>query len=107
MRNESLLDTEQSQRVALQLRNATQHTASFFGSDIKVAYHLSAQLLKHESTQEGFGLAATQDVHFTEVILWPQQRTQIWRGQGSVGCGGVVLICLCATWAPKSNAQQK
>ncbi|XP_053103347.1 cadherin EGF LAG seven-pass G-type receptor 2 isoform X2 [Hemicordylus capensis] len=69
LRNESLLDTEQSQQVALQLHNATQHTASFFGSDIKVAYHLSAQLLKHESTQEGFGLAATQDVHFTENLL--------------------------------------
>ncbi|XP_060132979.1 cadherin EGF LAG seven-pass G-type receptor 2 isoform X2 [Zootoca vivipara] len=68
-RNESILDTEQSQRVALQLRNATQNTASFFGSDIKVAYQLSAQLLKHESSQEGFGLAATQDVHFTENLL--------------------------------------
>uniref|UniRef100_A0A8D2J9S6 Cadherin EGF LAG seven-pass G-type receptor 2 n=1 Tax=Varanus komodoensis TaxID=61221 RepID=A0A8D2J9S6_VARKO len=69
LRNETLLDTEQSQWVALQLRNATQNTASFFGSDIKVAYHLSSQLLKHESTQEGFGLAATQDVHFTENLL--------------------------------------
>ncbi|XP_062834481.1 cadherin EGF LAG seven-pass G-type receptor 2 isoform X1 [Anolis carolinensis] len=69
LRNESILDTEQSQRVALQLRNATQNTARFFGSDIKVAYLLSAQLLKHESTQEGFGLAATQDVHFTENLL--------------------------------------
>ncbi|KAL8168510.1 UNVERIFIED_CONTAM: Cadherin EGF LAG seven-pass G-type receptor 2 [Gekko kuhli] len=69
LRNESLLDTEQSQQIALQLRNATQHTVNFFGSDIKVAYHLSAQLLKHEITQEGFGLAATQDVHFTENLL--------------------------------------
>ncbi|XP_077190373.1 cadherin EGF LAG seven-pass G-type receptor 2 isoform X2 [Paroedura picta] len=69
LRNESLLDTEQSQQIALQLRNATQHTDNFFGSDIKVAYHLSAQLLKHESTQEGFGLAATQDVYFTENLL--------------------------------------
>ncbi|XP_060087564.1 cadherin EGF LAG seven-pass G-type receptor 2 isoform X2 [Heteronotia binoei] len=69
LQNESLLDTEQSQQIALQLRNATQHTVNFFGSDIKVAYHLSSQLLKHESIQEGFGLAATQDVHFTENLL--------------------------------------
>uniref|UniRef100_A0A8D0H436 Cadherin EGF LAG seven-pass G-type receptor 2 n=1 Tax=Sphenodon punctatus TaxID=8508 RepID=A0A8D0H436_SPHPU len=69
LRNESLLDMGQSQQVALQLRNATQHTVSYFGSDIKVAYELSARLLEHESTQQGFGLAATQDVHFTENLL--------------------------------------
>ncbi|KAM6454465.1 cadherin EGF LAG seven-pass G-type receptor 2 isoform 4-T4 [Liasis olivaceus] len=69
LQNESVLDTEQSQRVALQLRNATQNTESFFGSDVKVAFQLLAQLLKHESNQEGFGLAATQDVHFTENLL--------------------------------------
>ncbi|XP_019369272.1 PREDICTED: cadherin EGF LAG seven-pass G-type receptor 2, partial [Gavialis gangeticus] len=69
LRNESFLDTGQSQQVALQLHNATQHTDGYFGSDIKVAYQLSARLLEHESTQQGFGLAATQDVHFTENLL--------------------------------------
>ncbi|XP_064354330.1 cadherin EGF LAG seven-pass G-type receptor 2 [Dromaius novaehollandiae] len=68
-RNASLLDTAQSQRVALQLHNATRHTAAYFGSDVRLAYQLSARLLQHESAQRGFRLAATQDVHFTENLL--------------------------------------
>ncbi|XP_068774552.1 cadherin EGF LAG seven-pass G-type receptor 2 isoform X2 [Struthio camelus] len=69
VRNESVLDTAQSQRVALQLHNATRHTAAYFGSDVRLAYQLSARLLQHESAQRGFRLAATQDVHFTENLL--------------------------------------
>ena len=68
-RNESGLDSGRSQRLALLLRNATQHTAGYFGSDVKVAYQLATRLLAHESAQRGFGLSATQDVHFTEVGL--------------------------------------
>uniref|UniRef100_A0A8C0H696 Cadherin EGF LAG seven-pass G-type receptor 2 n=1 Tax=Chelonoidis abingdonii TaxID=106734 RepID=A0A8C0H696_CHEAB len=56
------------QWAALQLHNATQHTTSYFGSDVRVAYQLCTRLLQHESHQQGFGLAATQDVHFTEVL---------------------------------------
>uniref|UniRef100_A0A8C4L302 Cadherin EGF LAG seven-pass G-type receptor 2 n=1 Tax=Equus asinus asinus TaxID=83772 RepID=A0A8C4L302_EQUAS len=66
-RNESGLDSGRSQWLALLLRNATQHTAGYFGSDVKVAYQLATRLLAHESAQRGFGLSATQDVHFTEV----------------------------------------
>ncbi|XP_053882803.1 cadherin EGF LAG seven-pass G-type receptor 2 isoform X1 [Malaclemys terrapin pileata] len=69
LRNESLLDPGLVQQAALQLHNATQHTTSYFGSDVRVAYQLCARLLKHESHQQGFGLAATQDVHFTENLL--------------------------------------
>uniref|UniRef100_A0A8B9SJD5 Cadherin EGF LAG seven-pass G-type receptor 2 n=1 Tax=Anas platyrhynchos TaxID=8839 RepID=A0A8B9SJD5_ANAPL len=69
VRNESVLDTAQSQRVALQLHNATRHTAAYFGSDVRLAYRLAARLLQHESAQRGFRLAATQDVHFTENLL--------------------------------------
>ncbi|CAM2107537.1 unnamed protein product [Caretta caretta] len=69
LRNESLLDLGLVQRMALQLHNATQHTTSYFGSDVRVAYQLCARLLQHESHQQGFGLAATQDVHFTENLL--------------------------------------
>ncbi|KAM9004833.1 cadherin EGF LAG seven-pass G-type receptor 2 isoform 4-T5 [Sarcophilus harrisii] len=68
-RNESGLDAGRSQRLAVLLRNATQHTAGYFGSDVKVAYQLATKLLAHESVQRGFGLAATQDVHFTENLL--------------------------------------
>ncbi|XP_017714253.1 PREDICTED: cadherin EGF LAG seven-pass G-type receptor 2 [Rhinopithecus bieti] len=68
-RNESGLDSGRSQRLALLLRNATQHTVGYFGSDVKVAYQLATRLLAHESAQRGFGLSATQDVHFTENLL--------------------------------------
>uniref|UniRef100_A0A8C4KZZ5 Cadherin EGF LAG seven-pass G-type receptor 2 n=1 Tax=Equus asinus asinus TaxID=83772 RepID=A0A8C4KZZ5_EQUAS len=68
-RNESGLDSGRSQWLALLLRNATQHTAGYFGSDVKVAYQLATRLLAHESAQRGFGLSATQDVHFTENLL--------------------------------------
>lgn len=83
-RNESGLDSGRSQRLALLLRNATQHTAGYFGSDVKVAYQLATRLLAHESAQRGFGLSATQDVHFTEVglevgVVGPRERSRSWR----------------------------
>lgn len=49
------------------LANATLHTKKYYGSDVKVAYRLTQSLLQHESSQQGFNLTATQDVHFTEV----------------------------------------
>lgn len=88
LRNESFLDTGQSQQVALQLRNATQHTDGYFGSDIKVAYQLSARLLEHESTQQGFGLAATQDVHFTEVTTGQGSQETVCLGTSEDSNGG-------------------
>lgn len=57
----------QSRRVALQLREATRRTPAYFGSDLRLAYGLATRLLRHESAQRGFRLAATQDAHFTEV----------------------------------------
>ncbi|XP_054032276.1 cadherin EGF LAG seven-pass G-type receptor 2 [Dryobates pubescens] len=68
-RNESRLDVAQSRRVALQLREATRHTPAYFGSDLRLAYGLATRLLRHESAQRGFRLAATQDAHFTENLL--------------------------------------
>ncbi|KAK7916672.1 hypothetical protein WMY93_012433 [Mugilogobius chulae] len=66
-RNASLLDSSRVQQTAAMLANATLHTEKYFGSDVKVAYHLTKRLLQHESSQQGFNLTATQDVHFTEV----------------------------------------
>lgn len=65
--NESLLDPAQSRRVALQLREATRRPGARFGSDLRLAYGLARALLRHESAQRGFRMAATQDAHFTEV----------------------------------------
>lgn len=54
-------------QAAAMLNNASQHTQAYYGSDVRVAYRLLQSLLQHESNQHGFGLAATQDVHFNEV----------------------------------------
>ncbi|KAI1230842.1 Cadherin EGF LAG seven-pass G-type receptor 2, partial [Lamprotornis superbus] len=67
--NESRWDAGQSQRVALALREAMREARGYFGSDVHLAYRLAGALLRHESRQRGFRLAATQDVHFTENLL--------------------------------------
>ncbi|MEQ2272002.1 Cadherin EGF LAG seven-pass G-type receptor 2, partial [Xenotaenia resolanae] len=66
-RNTSLLDSGHVQQTAALLANATAHTQTFYGSDVKVGYRLTQILLQHEINQQGFNLTATQDVHFTEV----------------------------------------
>ncbi|RLV95341.1 hypothetical protein DV515_00012855 [Chloebia gouldiae] len=67
--NESQWDAGQSRRVALALREAMLEAQGYFGSDVHLAYRLAGALLRHESRQHGFHLAATQDVHFTENLL--------------------------------------
>ncbi|KAF4800052.1 cadherin EGF LAG seven-pass G-type receptor 2-like protein [Turdus rufiventris] len=67
--NESRWDAGQSRRVALALREAMREARGYFGSDVHLAYRLAGALLRHESHQRGFHLAATQDVHFTENLL--------------------------------------
>ncbi|CAB1418945.1 unnamed protein product [Pleuronectes platessa] len=68
-RNASLLDSGRVQQTAAMLANATLHTEKYYGSDVKVAYRLTQSLLQHESSQQGFNLTATQDVHFTENLV--------------------------------------
>ncbi|XP_069797890.1 cadherin EGF LAG seven-pass G-type receptor 2 isoform X4 [Narcine bancroftii] len=68
-RNETLLDVRKSKKIALLLRNATQHTDKYFGSDVKIAYHVTSKILEFENSQRGFNLAATQDVQFTENLI--------------------------------------
>ncbi|XP_036387094.1 cadherin EGF LAG seven-pass G-type receptor 2 [Megalops cyprinoides] len=68
-RNVSRLDPVRVRQTAAMLSNASQHTPALYGSDVKVAYRLTQSLLQHETGQHGFGLAATQDVHFTENLL--------------------------------------
>ncbi|KAK5610636.1 Cadherin EGF LAG seven-pass G-type receptor 2 [Crenichthys baileyi] len=81
-RNTSLLDSGHVQQTAALLANATAHTQTFYGSDVKVGYCLTQILLQHEINQQGFNLTATQDVHFTEnvvtvgsTILAPETKT--------------------------------
>ncbi|KAM4613350.1 cadherin EGF LAG seven-pass G-type receptor 2 [Polymixia lowei] len=68
-RNASVLDSGHVQQTAAMLANATLHTLKYYGSDVKVAYRLTQSLLQHESSQQGFNLTATQDVHFTENLV--------------------------------------
>uniref|UniRef100_A0A672UKE0 Cadherin EGF LAG seven-pass G-type receptor 2 n=1 Tax=Strigops habroptila TaxID=2489341 RepID=A0A672UKE0_STRHB len=67
--NGSRLDPAQSRRVARQLHEATRGSGLGFASDLRLVYALATRLLRHESAQRGFRLAATQDVHFTENLL--------------------------------------
>ncbi|KPP57797.1 hypothetical protein Z043_124442, partial [Scleropages formosus] len=60
-------DMARVRRAAAALSNASRHTEALYGSDVRVAYLLLQGLLLHERDQRGFDLAATQDVHFTEV----------------------------------------
>lgn len=64
------MDGERSLRLARALRNATQHTAALFGNDVRTAYQLLGRVLLHESSQQGFELAATRDADFHEVGGW-------------------------------------
>lgn len=80
--NESRWDAGQSRRVALALREAMREARGYFGSDVHLAYRLAGDLLRHESHQRGFHLAATQDVHFTEVGMRSQRWVHARRGNG-------------------------
>lgn len=64
------MDSNRSLRLAKALRNATRHTGSLFGNDVRTAYQLLARVLLHESRQQGFELAATRDANFHEVGGW-------------------------------------
>lgn len=61
------MDSANVQQTAALLLNATKNAREFYGSDVKVAYHLTRSILQHESNQQGFNLSATQDVLFNEV----------------------------------------
>ncbi|KTG32897.1 hypothetical protein cypCar_00043523 [Cyprinus carpio] len=66
VRNASLMDSSNVQQTAALLYNATKSVRQFYGSDVKMAYHLTRAILQHESRQQGFNLSATQDVLFNE-----------------------------------------
>ncbi|XP_016421698.1 cadherin EGF LAG seven-pass G-type receptor 2-like [Sinocyclocheilus rhinocerous] len=69
VRNASLMDSSNVQQTAALLRNATKNVRQFYGSDVKIVYHLTRAILQHESSQQGFNLTATQDVLFNEHLM--------------------------------------
>ncbi|XP_036375616.1 cadherin EGF LAG seven-pass G-type receptor 1 [Megalops cyprinoides] len=68
-RNRSRMDGDRSRTIARLLRNATDHTAAFYGNDVKTAYHLISRVLQYESQQQGLNLAATRDAEFNQNIF--------------------------------------
>ncbi|XP_033089453.1 cadherin EGF LAG seven-pass G-type receptor 1 isoform X2 [Trachypithecus francoisi] len=68
-RNETQVDGAGALRLVRALRNATQHTGTLFGNDVRTAYQLLSRVLQHESWQQGFDLAATQDADFHEDVI--------------------------------------
>nr|XP_020652661.1 cadherin EGF LAG seven-pass G-type receptor 1 isoform X2 [Pogona vitticeps] len=69
LRNETSLDGDKSVQIAKVLQNATNHTSSFYGNDLRTAYQMMIRVLQYESQQQGFDLAATRDVEFNENII--------------------------------------
>nr|XP_046248999.1 cadherin EGF LAG seven-pass G-type receptor 1-like isoform X2 [Scatophagus argus] len=68
-RNGSRLDGDRSRRIAAMLREATNQKAVLHGRDLQSAFSLLSQLLRYESQQHGFNMAATQDRHFHQNII--------------------------------------
>ncbi|XP_043569630.1 cadherin EGF LAG seven-pass G-type receptor 1 isoform X1 [Chiloscyllium plagiosum] len=68
-RNETKMDTRNSKKIANMLQNATKHTPTYYGNDVKIAYELIKRILQYEGNQQDFELAATQDVEFNENIV--------------------------------------
>nr|XP_039319215.1 cadherin EGF LAG seven-pass G-type receptor 1 isoform X4 [Saimiri boliviensis boliviensis] len=69
-RNETQVDGAGALQLVRALRNATRHTATLSGNDVRTAYQLLGHVLQHESRQQGFDLAATQDADFHEDIIY-------------------------------------
>uniref|UniRef100_A0A8C0C1W1 Cadherin EGF LAG seven-pass G-type receptor 1 n=1 Tax=Buteo japonicus TaxID=224669 RepID=A0A8C0C1W1_9AVES len=67
--NETKLDGDKTIRIVRVLQNATKHTHSLYGNDVRTAYQMMIRVLQYESQQQGFDLAATRDVEFNENII--------------------------------------
>uniref|UniRef100_A0A8C6K1D2 Uncharacterized protein n=1 Tax=Melopsittacus undulatus TaxID=13146 RepID=A0A8C6K1D2_MELUD len=67
--NETKLDGGKTIRIVRVLQNATKHTHSLYGNDVRTAYQMMIRVLRFESQQQGFDLAATRDVEFNENII--------------------------------------
>lgn len=66
-RNETILDGDKTIQIVRVLQNATKYTHSMYGNDVRTAYQMMIRVLRYESQQQGFDLAATRDVEFNEV----------------------------------------
>ncbi|KAJ8374025.1 hypothetical protein SKAU_G00046050 [Synaphobranchus kaupii] len=67
--NKTVMDGQRSENIARLLRNATDHTRAFYSNDLKTANHLISRVLRYESRQQDFLLAATRDAQFNQNII--------------------------------------
>uniref|UniRef100_A0A671M4F2 Cadherin EGF LAG seven-pass G-type receptor 3-like n=1 Tax=Sinocyclocheilus anshuiensis TaxID=1608454 RepID=A0A671M4F2_9TELE len=98
-RNETELNTIIEKKLAHQLRDVTEATTRLYGNDLQIAERLLSRLLTFESLQSGFGLTATQDAHFNEVVLLGPGSAALWRGQSSGPTGAAGLADLLEQYA--------
>uniref|UniRef100_A0A674AYK8 Cadherin EGF LAG seven-pass G-type receptor 1 n=1 Tax=Salmo trutta TaxID=8032 RepID=A0A674AYK8_SALTR len=68
-RNVSRMDRERAKAIVRLLHNATNHTDSYYGNDVKTAFQLLTRVLQYESHQTGFDLTATRDAEFNENLV--------------------------------------
>ncbi|XP_044535216.1 cadherin EGF LAG seven-pass G-type receptor 1 [Gracilinanus agilis] len=68
-RNETRLDGDKSVQLARALENATRSAATLYGNDVRTAYQVLMHVLRYESRQQGFELAATRDAEFNENLI--------------------------------------
>uniref|UniRef100_A0A672UUN2 Cadherin EGF LAG seven-pass G-type receptor 1 n=1 Tax=Strigops habroptila TaxID=2489341 RepID=A0A672UUN2_STRHB len=85
--NETKLDGGKTIRIVRVLQNATKHTHSLYGNDVRTAYQMMIQVLRYESQQQGFDLAATRDniIKVGSALLDPSNKEhweQIQRTEG-------------------------
>uniref|UniRef100_A0A8C7GMU1 Cadherin EGF LAG seven-pass G-type receptor 1 n=1 Tax=Oncorhynchus kisutch TaxID=8019 RepID=A0A8C7GMU1_ONCKI len=68
-RNVSRMDRRRANAIVRLLHNATNHTDSYYGNDVKTAFQLLTRVLQYESQQTGFDLTATRDAEFNENLV--------------------------------------
>ncbi|XP_036005287.1 cadherin EGF LAG seven-pass G-type receptor 1 isoform X4 [Fundulus heteroclitus] len=68
-RNSSRMNSEQSKAIVRLLHGATNKKRRFYGNDVKMASQLLNHVLKYESRQAGFDLAAMKDAEFNKNLV--------------------------------------
>ncbi|XP_019732668.1 cadherin EGF LAG seven-pass G-type receptor 1-like isoform X3 [Hippocampus comes] len=68
-RNGSRMDGERSGSIVRSLRGATGDVRGYYGNDLKTAAQLLNHVLRYESRQAGFELAAARDAEFNENLV--------------------------------------
>uniref|UniRef100_A0A8C7MDE8 Cadherin EGF LAG seven-pass G-type receptor 1 n=1 Tax=Oncorhynchus kisutch TaxID=8019 RepID=A0A8C7MDE8_ONCKI len=69
IQSKAMMDRRRANAIVRLLHNATNHTDSYYGNDVKTAFQLLTRVLQYESQQTGFDLTATRDAEFNENLV--------------------------------------